>query len=226
MQTPDEKPKSKKSRDGWKRLQRFILNPVIGGVVVILPIALFVALVRVIVNFVSNIISPMRGLINLPEETAIWVIDLISLAMILTGFFFLGLIVRTRFGSNFFKSLEETWLAPLPFYNIIRDTVQQFFGGKKIPFSQVVLVRVFSSETLMTGFVTDEINEDLFTVFVPTGPNPTNGFIFHVKRDQLTFVDTKPEDAMRTVIGVGTGSTILFNPHLELPINEPEPESN
>ena len=72
------------------------------------------------------------------------------------------------------------------------------------------MVKVFTSDTLMTGFVTEILNEDLYTVFVPTGPNPTNGFIFHVKKDQLVFVDTKPEDAMRTIIGVGTGSGILF----------------
>lgn len=194
----------------WQRLRQFIVNTMIGGVLVILPIALFVVVVRTIVRFVSNLIRPLRGFINLPDLTATWVIDLISLSIILTGFFFLGLIVRTQLGKNFFKTMEETWLVPLPFYSIIRDTVQQFFGNEKMPFSQVVLVKVFSSETLMTGFVTEEISDDLFTIFVPTGPNPTNGFIFHVKRDQLIFVDTKPEDAMRTVIGVGTGSQILF----------------
>ena len=86
-----------------------------------------------------------------------------------------------------------------------------------MPFSQVVLVKVFNSETLMTGFITEEMDDELFTVFVPTGPNPTNGFIFHVKRNQLVFVDTKPEDAMRTVIGVGTGSHILFSGHQRKP---------
>ena len=38
----------------------------------------------------------------------------------------------------------------------------------------------------------------------------TNGFIFHVKKEQLEFVDTRPEEAMRTIIGVGTGSEVLF----------------
>ena len=99
----------------WKRLQRFVLNTVIGGVVVILPIALFIGIVRVIVNFMSKVLSPMRGLINLQHETANWVIDLISLAIILTGFFFLGLAVRTQFGKNFFASIEQTWLIPFAF---------------------------------------------------------------------------------------------------------------
>ena len=198
-----------------KRLRHFFLTTILGGVVVMLPIALLIVLVRFIWNFISNLLSPMRNLIDLPEVTATWVIDLISLGIVLTIFFFVGLFIRTRIGKDFFKNFERIWLEPIPFYKLIRDTIQQLFGGKKMPFSQVVLVKVFSSDTLMTGFVTEESRGAYITVFVPTGPNPTNGFIFHVKKEQLIYVDTKPEDAMRTVIGVGTGSSILFDPPVQ-----------
>ena len=96
----------------------------------------------------------------------------------------------------------------LPFYSTIRGTVQQVFADKGSSFSKVVLIDVF--EVKMTGFVTSETEDGMYTVFVPTAPNPTNGFIFHTTADKLTFLDIRPEDAMRTVIGVGTGSDILF----------------
>ncbi len=200
----------KKKRTAWHRLRGFFITTVIGGLAVMLPIALLIVLFRFIWNFLSNLLSPMRGLLPLQEVTATWVIDLISLSIIVIGFFFVGLFVRTRFGKNFVKGVEETWLEPLPFYGTIRDTVQQFFGNNKMPFSQVVLVNVFNTDTLMTGFITEELDNGIYTVFVPTGPNPTNGFIFHVRKHQLQFIDVKPEDAMRTIIGVGTGSEILF----------------
>ena len=118
--------------------------------------------------------------------------------------------MQTRFGNQLVSYLENRLLTRLPFYTLIRDTVQQLFGNKETPFKRVVLVNVFNSDTLMTGFITAEM-EDYLTVFVPTGPNPTNGFIFHVRQDQVQSVDIKPEEAMRTIIGVGTGSGILFN---------------
>ena len=101
-------------------------------------------------------------------------------------------------------------LSRIPFYSTLRDTVQQFFGRKKMPFSQVVIAEVMN--TKMTGFVTDERDDHTFTIFVPTAPNPTNGFIFHVKESQLEFLDARPEDAMRTIFGMGTGSSKLFQP--------------
>ncbi len=63
----------------------------------------------------------------------------------------------------------------------------------------------------MTGFVAEQLSPNMYSIFVPTGPNPTNGFIFHVPEEKIQFVDAKPEDAMRTIIGVGTGSSILFS---------------
>jgi uncharacterized membrane protein len=62
----------------------------------------------------------------------------------------------------------------------------------------------------MTGFVTEEVGNDLYTVFVPTAPNPTNGFVFHIPASRLQFVEVKTESAMRTVVGMGTGSSCLF----------------
>ena len=48
-------------------------------------------------------------------------------------------------------------------------------------------------------------------VFVPTGPNPTSGLIFHVPRDHVHPVAVSVEEAMRSVIGCGAGSTALVN---------------
>lgn len=194
-----------------RRLRRFFLTTVIGGIAVVLPFTILIMLVRFIVNFFSNILAPIRPLFPFSQGVAEWIIDLLSFAIVITAFFMIGLVVQTSFGSRMFTRFEERWLMQLPFYSVLRETVRQFFGSKKTPFSQVVLADVFNNGMLMTGFVTDdELGNGYITIFVPTGPNPTNGFIFHVPEQRVRFVDTRPEDAMRTIIGVGTGSAILF----------------
>jgi uncharacterized membrane protein len=35
-------------------------------------------------------------------------------------------------------------------------------------------------------------------------------FVFHAQKEHLKYLDVRPEDAMRTIIGVGTGSRVLF----------------
>ena len=194
-----------------RRIRRFLLTTVLGGIAVVLPITIFVVLIRSVVRFTSKILSPMRQLFPFSNDISIWLVDLISLTLVILVFFFIGLFVQTRFGNRFFKNLEDRWLMHLPFYSILREMVQQFFGSKKTPFSQVVLIDAFGSGVLMTGFISDDApHEDFVTVFVPTGPNPTNGFVFHSQKDRLQYLDVRPEDAMRTIIGVGTGSKVLF----------------
>ena len=201
---------SRRTRIFFKRLRRFFITTVIGGVVVILPITLFIALIRFFYLFTTRLLTPISNLIDFPSDHKKWIVDLISFGVVIALFFLIGLIVRTEFGKRFFSSIERNWLSQLPLYDTVRDTVRQFTGQKKMPFSQVVLVDVFGTPTRMTGFVTEELGDGRYTVFVPTGPNPTNGFIFHVNAAQIEFLDVRPEEAMRTIIGVGTGSQVLF----------------
>ena len=192
-----------------RRLKNFFFTTVLGGIVVVLPISLLFVLIRFFFNFTTNFLKPFQKLLDFPEHIGDGLVNLISLTAIIILFFIIGLVVRTELGSKLVRRVER-WLAQLPFYTILRDTVQQFFGNKKMPFSQVVMVDVFGNDTRMAGFLTAEIGDGWFTIFVPTGPNPTNGFIFHVKEHQIEYLKVKPEEAMRTIIGVGTGSEILF----------------
>ncbi|MEO1258209.1 MAG: DUF502 domain-containing protein [Bacteroidota bacterium] len=154
--------------------------------------------------------APLSKLIGFAQSTNELVIDLLAIAIVLVGCFFVGLLTRTRLGKGLFQELNKMLTNNIPFYGTIRETVQQFTGAKKMPFSQVVLIDPFGSGNQMIGFIADEHPNGRYTTFVPTGPNPTNGFIFHVTKEQLEFLDVKPEEAMRVVIGVGAGASKFF----------------
>ena len=62
----------------------------------------------------------------------------------------------------------------------------------------------------MYGFIADEHENGNYTIFVPTAPNPTNGFVFYLESHQVQLVDVKPEDAIRMIIGIGTGASKMF----------------
>jgi uncharacterized membrane protein len=150
--------------------------------------------------------------VEISDEIAGWVVDLTAFGVMLFAFFLLGLFIQTNFGKELWAFIENQLLSKVPLYTVLRDTVRQFFGkADKMPFTQVIEVDVFSNGTRMIGFISEEMPDGRYSVFVPTGPNPTNGFIFLVNRDQLRFVDMRPEEAMRTVVGVGTGAGDYFS---------------
>lgn len=198
-----------------KEFRDHMITTLIGGFLVILPLAILYLVFNWTFNIVLNFIKPVTLFLTFGGRVDKFLANILALMVILLLCFGLGVFVKTTLGSYIYREFDAKVLGRIPFYTSIRDTVSQFTNREKMPFSKVVLVNVFGSETLMTGFVTDEHENDMLTVFVPTGPNPTNGFIFHVKRDQTTRVNVPVDEAMKSIISVGTGSKKLLDSYFE-----------
>ena len=78
-----------------------------------------------------------------------------------------------------------------------------------MPFKKVVLVDPFNTGAKMTGFITDE-TDGIYTVFVPTAPNPTNGFVFHMPVDQVELLQVDTDRALRSIVAIGVGSNEIL----------------
>ncbi len=197
------------------RLKKFFITTLIGGLVVILPITIFILITRLVIRWLTDLVRPIANWIStigaINQEWNDFVINSIALATLVLFCFVVGLVVRTQLGKQLWNSIEHNWLEKLPLYGIVKETVQQFSGAKEQPFSKVVLVDPYNSGNLMTGFITDEHDNGMFTVFVPTAPNPTNGFVFHAPAASVQHIDVDSDDALRSIIGIGFGSKKILN---------------
>lgn len=180
-----------------------VRTALLGGVVVLLPAAILVMVFKWIYNLVSGLISPITTLLF--DEVG-FMANLFVTLVILVVCFALGVIVKTNKGRFFQQVIEKNILSKVPGYSLSRDIVLQFFGKKKNAFSSVALVKLFGNDTMITAFITDEHTNGMVTVFMPTGPNPTSGNIYHVKSSQVYKVDVSVETAMRSIISCGAGS--------------------
>jgi uncharacterized membrane protein len=198
-----------------KRFNRFARTAIIGGLAAVLPLALLILVFRWIVLLIVKYLEPIVSLINTDSKIQLYLVYLLTIIAILGTFFMAGLVVQTRLGKFFNNVLEDRYLMKIPGYKVARDTVLQFFGKNRSFFSKVVLVDIFNSGTLMTGFITDDQGE-IITVFVPTGPNPTSGNIYHVKREKVVVTSTSIDTGMKTIISCGAGSKEIFE-HVKNP---------
>lgn len=192
----------------WSR--SFLIRTFFHGLILILPTIIVLFLLSVIFRFVFNIVSPISSLLSQSAESHPFLIKMLALLILLVLIFIIGLVLRNASGKRYFKQFEGNYLLQIPLYSTVREIIAQFSGLKKMPFSQVVLVDAFNTGVLLTGFITESIAGGIYTVFVPTAPNPMNGNIYHVPVSQLKFLDIEPEKAMRTIVGMGTGSSCLF----------------
>ena len=192
------------------RIKQFFINTIIGGLLVILPVALFLFIMSWVFGIVRSAIAPLTN--ALLERTALpeIVSDLIVVLALVILCFVVGMILRTRIGKWIYFFLEAKLLRKAPGYGIIKETVAQFIGKKKSPFSATALVHIFGNDTMVSAFITDEHSDGSFTVFVPTGPNPTSGNIYHLPAAQVRKIDAPADEMMRSIISCGAGSSELL----------------
>jgi len=192
------------------KLKTLIKTSLLGGIVVVLPVTILLFLANWMFKIVTNLIQPLTNQIIRRSNFSEILADVIVIVVILAACFFVGIFVKTKLGKWIYHSLENNVLKVAPGYTLIKETVLQFIGNKKPPFSSVALVQVFGNDTLVTAFVTDTHEDGSYTVFVPTGPNPTSGNICHVEGKYVHRLDVKVEDAMRSIISCGAGSGKLM----------------
>ncbi|OGX07601.1 MAG: hypothetical protein A2Y03_11405 [Omnitrophica WOR_2 bacterium GWF2_38_59] len=192
------------------RIKSFFITTLIGGVIAVLPTVLILAGFAWLFRFVTNLIQPLTNILLIKSDIREITADIVVIGIIVLVCFVIGFLIRTRFGKFIFQGIESTILKSAPGYNLIKETILQILGRDKAPFSGVALAQILCNDTLATSFITDEHEDGSFTVFVPTGPNPTSGQIFHLNKKYVHKVDVSVEDAMRSIISCGAGSSDLI----------------
>lgn len=206
-----------------KKLREFVKSTLIGGLLVLLPLTILLYALAWVFNLAHKAIAPLTKIVLEKATLQVIVADVIVIGLLVLICFLVGAFVRTRLGRWIYALIESRLLRRTPGYSMIKETVSQFLDkDKQSPFSSVALARIFESDTLVTVFVTDRHADGSYTVFMPTGPNPTSGNIYHLKGENVFPVDVPVEDAMRSIISCGAGSSTLIAKFLEThPVSHP-----
>lgn len=191
-------------------LKQFIRTTFLGGFLIVLPIMILLIVLNWMFQSLTDYIRPITNLLIETAQVNEVVASLFAVLFIILVFFLVGLLVKTEMGKVSIEALENKFLSKIFGYKIIKETVLQIFGEEKNVFKAVALVKLFGNETLMTSFVTDEHSDGSYTVFIPSGPAPTAGFVYHVQKEQITIVDVPVDQALRTILSLGAGSRKLI----------------
>jgi uncharacterized membrane protein len=198
------------------RLKQFIRTTFVGGFLIVLPIVILLIVLNWLFATLTDYIRPITNILIQTARVNEFVASFFAVVFIVLVFFLVGLLVKTEIGKVSFQAFEDKFLAKIFGYRIIKETVLQIFGEEKNVFKAVALVKLFGNETLMTAFVTDEHSDGSYTVFIPSGPAPTAGFVYHVQKEQITIIDIPVDQALRTILSLGAGSKKLIEQYNSL----------
>lgn len=191
---------------------------IISGLFFILPIFISVAIAWWIFDLLTSGVADYVTTTyfeNIDRPIFIFSLRVLSLFITLFTIYMVGLFTRNFFGKQIIGYWEGI-IARIPIVRIIHGTVRQIMNtvlsGNNHMFSKVVLVEYPRRDVWVIGFLTakgtkeinEAVNEDgLITVFVPTTPNPTSGFLIFIPQSDVKILDMSVTEGMQLVISGG-----------------------
>jgi uncharacterized membrane protein len=142
-----------------------------------------------------------------------WYWSLVALVLAVILISVAGVLARYYIGKKIIDWTDRVLMrVPLlnKFYGAIKQ-VNDAFAGNRHSFKTVVLVEFPGPANYSVGFITSEqqgeiqqkTGRKLISVFVPTTPNPTSGFLIMVPEEKLTKLDMSVTDAIKYIVSLG-----------------------
>ena len=184
------------------------------GILVILPIGITVLVLKFFFDLLDPVLEPLVDLLPGDSVTGTGMVGLVILVYLLG--LFAALVVGRRL-IGFGHRVMEVIPVVKGIYGTTRMAVESLSNngngkgkgkvGDSDQYTGVVLVDFpkdgIKSIGLVTSSMLDTDGEEILSVYIPTTPIPSSGFLVIVKSAEVTQTDMSVEEAMRVVISGG-----------------------
>lgn len=221
-----------------KLLGRAVRSRVVGGVMIISPIAITIFIIHwLYTTLKSLVIAPVARLFvwiisqeaalgpdALPDWFEDWLAPLIAIVIVLVLLYILGIMFRSRL-----HSAMDAFLLNVPFVTTIYKAVRNVFMALQqdpsdtARFKRVVLVKFPHPGMRVPGFVTSSCRDEatgkiILCVYVPTTPVPTSGYMLLIPEDEVTDLPWDLNETLQAIIsgGISVPPTVNYYPAASL----------
>lgn len=193
------------------------------GLVVVAPVGLTLWLIWTVTGWIDGWVLPFVPAAYQPErlikyafgeDTAINVRG-VGVVFFLLFTVFVGWVAKGIIGRSLIawgESLVDRMPIVRSIYNGVKQVAETVFSQTEAKFDKACLIEYPRPGMWGVGFVSTPAKgevlskipaNEVLTVFLPTTPNPTSGFLLYVPREDVIFLDMSVEDAAKLIISAG-----------------------
>ena len=194
-------------------------NAFLSGLVLLAPLAVTWVVFTWLVDRVGGQFKPLfffavpEVLRDNPNLSLVW--DLLATILVILLVAILGFLSRWVL-TRYFTQVTERVINNIPgvgaVYRTVKQIVDTFSTQKRNVFEKVVMVEYPAPGSYVLGFLTNRANgevqgraeSEMWTVFVPTTPNPTSGFLIFYPQNKVIEMDMAVSEAMKFIISGGS----------------------
>jgi uncharacterized membrane protein len=186
-----------------KSVGMFILKAVGAGALIVVPIYLSVLLLLKAANSSMTLVRPLVSLLPewIPAER------LLSILLVFVVLFLIGIATRTRAGLAAREAVERLLLRRIPGYELLRGLTDRVADESHDTSWKPALVEI--EDALVPAFIIEALEDDQYTVFVPSSPTPFAGAIYVIKAARVHPVDVPFAHAVKAISRWGSGTKEL-----------------
>jgi len=175
------------------------------GLAILLPVGLTAFVLIWLFDLLDGI---LRGLLSKIIGKEIPGLGLLFLLVII---FVVGMLTSNFVGGKVAGWFEKL-IGKIPLiktvYNPIRKITSGLSNDKNESFKKVVIVEFPKEGSKSIGFITNSAftveGRDKISVFIPTTPNPTNGFLILVDKKDIQVLDITVNEGLNMVVSMGS----------------------
>jgi uncharacterized membrane protein len=190
-------------------------NAFLSGALLLAPLVVTIWAFRTIIDIVGGTFRPLYEHYlpqSLQRVPLLW--DSLATIVVVLLVTALGFLSSYVFG-KYFLSIGERAIQRIPgigvVYNSVKQIVATFGTQNRNLFNKVVLVEFPRKGIWTLGFLTNKqqgepqtrAGAETWTVFVPTTPNPTSGFLIMLSRQEIMELEMSVGDGMKMIISGG-----------------------
>jgi uncharacterized membrane protein len=185
----------------------------IAGLLVWMPLGITFLVIRAIVGFLDKTLLLLPAAYQ-PETLLGFNIPGLGVALAVFLVIATGMIVANLLGRRLVAAWESL-LSQIPLvrtlYKGIKQIMEAVLATDAKSFRKVLLVEYPRKGLWSVAFMTSdglgEVQEktaaDVISVFIPTTPNPTSGFVIMVPQSEAIELDMSVEDGLKMIISMG-----------------------
>lgn len=187
----------------------------ISGALLLAPLVVTVWAFYKIVSLIGGTFRPLFFFYVPARNTQTDIaLDVLATLIVIVLVTLLGFISRDVFG-RFFVRIAERFVLSIPgvgaVYISVKQIVDTFGSQTRNKFSKVVVVEFPRKGVWAMGFLTNrsqgepqrKLGAELWTVFIPTTPNPTGGYVLFLPPSEVVELDMSIGDGMKMIISGG-----------------------
>jgi uncharacterized membrane protein len=185
----------------------------IAGLLIWLPLAITLWVLDFIVTTMDRTLMVLPASLHPDQVLGIHVPGL-GLVMSVIILLVTGALAANIIGARMFSWWESVLVKiPIvrPIYSSVKQVSDTLFASKGQSFRKVVLIEFPNRGQWTFGFIVGAPGPaiehatagDLITVYVPTAPNPTSGYVLLVRPSEVKELDVSVDDALKFHLSMG-----------------------